>query len=421
MAASRARYNVLALTFVTAFVTYVDRVAIGAAKPELMARLGLDKITMGWSTSAFNWGYALFQIPGGWMGDRFGPRSVLAAAMTAFSVFTAASGAAIGAASLAAARFLVGVGQAVSWPTTSRSLVRWLPLGRRAFGQGVQRSGARFGAALTPVLVVSLIARRSWREAFYLFGLAGLAWAALWYYYYRDDPAEHGGVNGGELALLRGSGLAARPAARPVVPWRRILRSRNVWFLCAMYFCYGWVLWMYLSWLPTYLVEARGFTPARMGLAASAPLFAASVSNLLGGWLSDLLARRLNDLRRGRLLVSLLGFAVAAAALLPGVLLDNPAVSLVFLTLALAGLELTVAVSWAMCVDIGGDFSGSVSALMNTFGNISPGLSEIAVGYLATRFGWNWPFLLASGLCVAAALLASRIDPNLSLAVRAKD
>ena len=215
--------------------------------------------------------------------------------------------------------------------------------------------------------------------------------------------------------LRAGAPAPAAAGARPAVPWRRILASRNVWFLSAMYFCYGWVLWMYLSWLPTYLMEARGFTPAQMGLGASAPLLAASASNLLGGWLSDRLARRLNDLRRGRLLVSIMGFAIAALAMVPGVLVSDAATSLLFLTLALAGLEMTVAVSWAMCVDIGGDFSGSVSAVMNTAGNISPALSEVIVGYLAQTVGWNWPFLLAAALCVAAGLLASRIDPESAL------
>ncbi len=415
MAATRARYNVLLLTFVTAFLTYVDRVSIGAAKPAIMARLGLDKITMGWSSSAFNWGYALFQVPGGWMADRYGPRLVLGGAMAGFSLFMMASGAAFSAASLAGARFFVGVGQAVSWPTTSRSLVRWLPLVRRAFGQGVQRAGARFGAAVTPTIVVYLLTRIGWQGAFVVFGMAGLLWAALWYSYYRDRPEAHRGVNAEERKLIGSHGLASTPASRPVVPWREIARSRNVWFLCAMYFCYGWVLWMYLSWLPTYLVEARGLTQTQMGFAASAPLLAASVSNLLGGWLSDRLARRLKDLRRGRLLVSVLGFVVAATALIPGVLLDDAAMSLLFLTLALAGLELTVAVSWAMCVDIGGDFSGSVSAVMNTFGNISPALSEGTVGHLAQRLGWNWPFLLAAAMCFAAAVLASRIDPESGL------
>jgi len=181
-----------------------------------------------------------------------------------------------------------------------------------------------------------------------------------------------------------------------------------------MYFCYGWVLWMYLFWLPTYLVEARGFNQLKMGLGASLPLLAATVTNMLGGWISDHLAHRFGDLRRGRLIVSMIGFALAGISLIPGVLAKDPSTGLLCLTLALAGLELTVAVSWAICLDIGGDYSGSVSAVMNTLGNIGGAISSVAIGYLATHLGWNWPFLVASAMCLVAALLATRIDPNLS-------
>jgi len=184
-----------------------------------------------------------------------------------------------------------------------------------------------------------------------------------------------------------------------------------------MYFCYGWVLWMYLFWLPTYLVEVRGFTQLKMGLGASLPLFAATITNVIGGWVSDKLTRYWGNLRRGRLAVSVVGFAIAGLALVPGVLADSAVTGLACLTLALAGLELTVPVSWAVSLDIGGDYSGSVSAVMNTLGNIGGALSAVCIGYLATNLGWNWPFLTASAMCIVAALLATRIDPTKSAVV----
>jgi sugar phosphate permease len=222
-------------------------------------------------------------------------------------------------------------------------------------------------------------------------------------------------VNQQELEILRASGFAEKPKTSIAVPWSRILASRNLWFLSSMYFCYGWVLWMYLFWLPTYLVEARQFTQVRMGVAASLPLLAATVTNMLGGWISDKLAHRLGDLRRGRLFVSMLGFALAGIGLVPGVLAESATTGLLCLTIALAGLELTVAVSWAICLDIGGDFSGSVSAVMNTLGNIGGALSAVVIGYLATHLGWNVPFLVASGMCITAAVIATRINPNLRI------
>src|SRR5215471_14594216 len=201
--ASRARYYVLFLSFVVGLVMFLDRACVGTATPIIMREFHLDKITMGWSVSAFNWTYALFQIPGGWLADRFGSRIVLAAAVTWWSVFTAATGGAFNGISLAVTRGLFGVGEAAAWPTASRSLLRWLPVEQRAFGQGFQHSGSRLGAAFAPALVVFLIARSSWRTVFYVFGAAGILIAVAWYVYYRDSPHEHPAVNRDELDLLR--------------------------------------------------------------------------------------------------------------------------------------------------------------------------------------------------------------------------
>ena len=417
MPASRVRYWVLVLTFLTPFVMYMDRVCMGAATPTIMREFHLSKITMGWSASAFTWAYALFQVPGGWMADRFGPRLVLAGAMAWWSAFTAATGLSFNAASLASARFSLGIGEAGAFPANARSLVRWLPASQRGFGQGFQHAGARFGAAITPMFVVYMILHTGWRVVFYLFGIFGALWAIAFYIYYRDYPQDHKGCNDAELEILKGSGFGVKPKAKRSVPWRLILRSRDLWFLSTMYFCYGWVLWIYLQWLPTYLVEARHFTQVKMGVAASLPLFAATLTNVLGGWASDKMAHTMNNLRRGRLMVSMIGFAVAGLALIPGVLAQDVGMAVFCLTLAMAGLELTVAVSWAMALDIGGDFSGSVAAVMNTLGNIGGAASAVATGYLATRLGWTWAFLIASFMCLTAILLSTQIDPSRSAVV----
>ena len=409
--ASRVRYRVLGLSFLMAFMMYMERGAIGAAAPAIMREFHVNKISMGWAVSAFNWSYALFQVPGGWMADRFGPRIILAAAMAWWSVFTAATGLTTSASSLAAMRFLFGIGEAAAFPAGSRALVRWLPVRRRAFGQGFQHSGSRLGAAVAPALVVALIAWSGWRPIFFVFGAVGIAWALVWFAYYRDHPREHPDVDAEELAILEPAGTSVRSGARPAVPWGRILRSRDLWYLSTIYFCYGWVMWLYLAWFSTYLREARHFTQLGMGLA-SLPLLAATVTNVVGGLVSDRLAHQWNDLRRGRLTVSICGFLIAGIALLPGVLATSAVAAMISLTLALAGLELTVSISWAICIDIGGDFSGSVSSVMNTWGNVGGAVSAVMVGYLATLLGWTSPFLLASGLCLFSALLVTRIDPR---------
>ena len=411
---SNTRYYVVLLTFFAALVSYADRVCLGAATPAIMKDFGLSKITMGWSVSAFNWSYALFQIPGGWLADEFGPRLVLGGAMALWSLFLAATGMSAGAVSLAAMLSLFGVGEAAAFPAGSRALLKWLPVRQRATGQGIQHAGSRFGAAITPPIVVFLLVRMHWPMVFDVFAAAGILVAGLWYFYYRDSPAAHSGVNAGELELI-GSG-SPRPgaAAKRQVPWGKIVRSRDLLFLSGAYFCYGWVLWVYLQWVPTYLMEARGYSLTKMGIAASFPLLAATAANVLGGWLSDHVARRTGNLRQARVVVSIAGFVFAGVCLTAGVLAPGAAASLAWLTAALGGTELTVAAFWAVCLDIGNEFSGSVSSVMSMMGNIGGAISAVAGGYLATDFGWNSPFLVASGLCVLAALSISRVDPGRS-------
>ena len=408
------RYRVLGLTFLMAFMMYMERGAIGAAAPTIMKEFHVDKITMGWSISAFNWSYALFQIPGGWLADKFGARAILAASMAWWSVFTAATGLTVSVGSLAATRFLFGIGEAAAFPAGSRALVKWLPLQRRAFGQGFQHSGSRFGAAIAPAFVMYLIASSGWRIVFIVFGAIGLVWALGWYSYYRNTPLEHANVNEAEANLIA-LGTVPLVGVRPSIPWRRIFGSKDVWLLSATYFCYGWVLWLYLAWLPTYLREVRHFTLLGSGLAGL-PLLAATATNVLGGLFSDALTAKWNDIRRGRVVVAAAGFAIAGLVLIPGVIVDGAIASLIFLTIALGGLELTVAVSWAVAIDLGGEFSGSVSSVMNTCGNIGGAISAVAVGYLATHFGWTAPFLMASTFCLISSILISRVDPRQSVA-----
>jgi sugar phosphate permease len=409
---SHTRYYVLGLSFVVGMVMFLDRACIGTMTPAIMRDFGIDKITMGWIAVCFNTTYTMFQIPGGWLADRLGSRVVLSAAIAWWSIFTAATGAALSPGSMALMRGLFGMGEAAAWPAASRALHRWLPSRQRAFGQGFQHSGSRLGGAFAPTLVVFLMVQFGWRGVFYLFGAAGILVALAWAFYYRDLPQDHSGVNEAELAML--DNARRPPAIRPKVPWGRILRSRDLLCLSLMYFCYGWVFWMYLQWLPTYLAEHRQFTELKMGLGVSLPLIAGTAMNVMGGWLSDRLARVWGDLRRGRTYVAAAGFAIAGIAIVPGALASSSAVALACLTVALAGLELTVPIAWAVCLDIAGDFSGSVTGVMNTLGNLGGTLSSILIAYLATAYGWTVPLIVCSVACGIAAVLATRVDPTRS-------
>ena len=404
------RHVVLGLTVAAYMITYMDRVNIASAVPVIQIELGFSMVTVGWILASFRWGYALFQIPGGWLGDRIGPRRALALIVTWWSIFTSATALAWSATSMAAFRFLFGVGEAGAFPIATRSLSRWILPGERGFAQGITHAGSRLGAALTPTLIVLLMAAYGWRAAFFVFGLMGLFWAAVWYWYYRDTPQEHASVNEAERNLILASvGGAPTPKTRSV-PWRQILASSTLWTLSAMYFCYAYCISVYLDWFPKYLNEHRGFDLKHMGMYASLPLLAGTAGDLLGGWASDRWARRSGDLKRARRGVAVAGFLVAAAGILPATFTASPTASVWYTCIAVFGLETTVGVSWAIPLDIGGDYAGSVSAVMNTCGNIGGAISPALLAYLVRSYGWNVPFVVASVLCVAAAVLFGRID-----------
>ncbi|MEZ5401848.1 MAG: MFS transporter [Bryobacteraceae bacterium] len=412
MRPSRTRHVVLWLTVAAYMITYMDRVVISAAVPSIQEEFGYDKITMSWILGAFRWGYSFFQIPGAWLGDLIGPRKALTLIVIWWSLFTSLTALTWSAVSMAAARFLFGIGEAGAFPIATRSLSRWILPTERGYAQGITHAGSRLGAALTPPIVVALIAGYGWRVPFWVFGSLGVAWAAVWYFYYRDSPDEHPSVNEAELAVIHDSLGGRRPSGRVPVPWRRILGSSTLWVLSAMYFCYGYCLAVYLDWFPTYLKEHRGMNLKEMGFYAMLPLLAGFFGDMAGGWISDRVAHSTGNLRRARRLCGTGGFALAAAGIIPATLTGDPFVCVAVTCLAFFGLEFTVGVSWAIPLDIGGDFAGSVSSVMNTCGNIGGAISSTLLGYLAQSYGWNVPFLAAAALCAAGALLFARIDAS---------
>ncbi len=408
---TRVRHVILGLTVAAYVITYMDRVVISTAVPSIQKEFGFSLVTMGWILGAFQWAYALFQIPGGWFGDRVGPRRALSLIVIWWSLFTSATTLAWNAISMAAVRFLFGMGEAGAFPIATRSLSRWMLPAERGFAQGITHAGSRLGAALTPALVALIIAAYGWRAPFICFGALGLGWASLWFWYYRDSPAEHSRMNAAECELIQ-SALGKAAAVRRAVPWKRILTSPQMWVICAMYFCYAYNISVYLTWFPKYLSDHHGFSLQKMGLYASMPLLAGTAGDLCGGWISDILAKRFNGLRMARRAVAILGFLLAAVSIVVATLTAEPLVSVFCSCLAVLGLELTVGVSWAITIDIGGESAGSVSALMNTFGNTGGATASVLTGYLVTFSGWTLPFLIVSGLSVVAALLFVRIDAS---------
>lgn len=411
-APTHVRYKVLALTVTAYMITYMDRVVISNAVPSIRKEFGFSLITMGWILSSFQWGYASFQIPSAWLGDRVGPRRALTTIVILWSLFTSAVTRAWNATSMAAIQFLFGTCESGAFPIATSSLSCWMLPAERGMAQGLTHAGSRLGGALTPAIVVLIIARWGWRAAFVSCASLGILWACGWYWYYRNSPEEHKSVNQGERNLIRSAlekdrGCRAR---RSSVPWRIILRSRQMWILSAMYFCYAYILSVYLVWFPEYLNAHRGFNLKKMGFYSTLVLLSATLGDITGGTLSDFLAKRTGNLKAARQIVGCGGFLISAICLVPACLLSNPYIGLAFSCAAIFGLELTVGVSWAITLDIGDHFAGSVSSVMNTCGNFGGAMASAISGYLVVMSGWSAPFLVMAALSLIGAILYLSIN-----------
>jgi MFS transporter, ACS family, glucarate transporter len=407
---THVRHVVLGLTVAAYMITYMDRQVLATTRPAIMEELGISLVAMGWVTFAFRMAYALFQVPGGWLGDTIGARRALTMVVSWWSAFTALTALAWSAASMIVIQVFFGLGEAGAFPIATRSLSRWMRPTERGFAQGITHAGSRLGGAITPPIVaLAIVPFFGWRAAFYAFGVLGVIWSAVWFYYYRDTPEEHSGVNEAERELIAG-GIKRKGTGS--VPWRQILSHGNLWVLSVMYFFYNYNLNVYQDWFPTYLRQSKGMTLAQMGIYASLPLTAGVIGDLAGGWFSDIVLRRTGNVNLARRWVAIAGFLLSAAATVPAVLAHDPKVSVACYCVAFFGLEWTVGISWAVTLDIGGDYAGSVSAVMNMLGNIGGAVAATVVTYTAARYGWNVPFLMTAGLCLIAAVLYLKIDAS---------
>ena len=393
---THARTVLLGFVLSLTAIAYLDRVCISAAKPAIKTALQLTDSQMGYVFSAFTFAYALFEIPSGWLADRFGPRLMITRIVVAWSLLTALTGAASGFLSLFLVRLLFGAGEAGMFPGLARAFAHWVPERRHAAVFGGSITAALLSGAATQRAVVWLLERMEWRLTFPLFGAVGILWAAAWYLWFRDDPASHPGVNAAELKLL---GTPARPDGHPKAPWKRMAASRSLWALCIVYFgiIYGW--YFYLTWMPDYLQRAHGFTPQRAANFSALPLVSMAVAVCIGGYLSDALCHRYGRKfgRRATGLASLPLAALCAAAATRSHSGEQAAVLLA----AAAGLaSLSVASAWAVTLDLGGQSAGVVSGAMNMFGNLGGALSPVVVGHCVQALAqtnpwaaWHLPIL----------------------------
>jgi len=415
---TKGRWYVLLLISVMYLITYLDRVNISTAAPEISKEFGFDKVTMGIIFSAFVWAYALFQVPGGWLSDRYGARGILTGVVTYWSIMTAATAVAFSSTSFIVLRFLFGVGEAGAFPGATRAMQLWYPQRERGFVQGITHSASRLGAAIAPPLVVLIMSQFGWRWVFVICGAVGLVWSVWWSLSYRNLPEEHAMVNPEELESIRGrdeKGVIKPPPIEKQtrVPWGTLLRSPNMWAIMCAYFTYVYCLWIFLSWLPSYLVDFRHFTLLKVGLFASLPLLAGVVGDTVGGLATDWLLRRTGSAKLGRRVVAIVGLLGCAVFIVPAAITEDGYTAVYCLTASMFFLECTIGPSWAVPMDTGGKYSGTVSGMMNMAGNFGGAISPIVFGVLAQYGSWQAPFIVAAALLVAgAAVWAFWLDPD---------
>ncbi len=434
-APTRARYWVVVFAVALAVIQYIDRVCISQAAPAITADLGLSSSQMGYVFSAFTLAYALFEIPTGWLGDKIGARRVLLRVVLWWSFFTAATGWAWNHASMVVTRFLFGAGEAGCFPNLTKAFSAWLPTRDRTRAQALMWMGARWGGASAPLLVVAVMAFVSWRSAFLIFSLLGVGWAVVFYWWYRDNPRDHRGVNAAELELVKENEQNVH--GHGDVPWRALATRPTMWLLWGQYFClsYGW--YFYVTWLPTYLKDARGMeikSNAVMGwlaglleggmsaetslkvLAAALagiPLLFGGFGSLVAGVIASRLIARTGRVTAVRRSFGCVGLAGAGALLMVSYYIRDPLLAMLSMGLASFFNDMTMPGSWATCMDVGGRFAGTVSGSMNMMGNFGGMAGPLVVGYILEFTGRDWQlaFLIATIVYGLGALCWLLIDP----------
>jgi MFS family permease len=427
---TRTRYWLVVFAIVLAVIQYIDRVCISQTMPAMAGELQLTDTQRGLVFSAFGLAYALFEIPTGWLGDRIGARQVLLRVVLWWSFFTAATGWVWNYTSLLVTRFLFGAGEAGCFPNLTKAFSSWLPRVERTRIQAIMWMGARWGGAFTPLLVVAVMHYLTWRQAFVTFALLGVVWAAVFAWWFRDNPREHKAVNAAELELLKEN--EENLPGHGDVPWLTLFRRPTVWLIWAQYFClsYGW--YFYITWLPAYLKDLKsnafmtwvagqleGFLSAAetetvlKAALSGIPLFLGGFGSLVAGAISNRLLRQGSGIVGIRRAFAFIGFSGAAVFLMISSYLKDPVIAMLAMGMASFCNDLVMPGAWSTCMDVGGKYAGTVSGSMNMMGNFGGMLCPFAVGVILQQAhrDWHLAFLLSSIIYLLGGLCWAWIDP----------
>jgi len=401
---------VLGLLCLMYLITYIDRVNLATAAGEIRRELGLSNTQLGFVLSAFAYPYLLFQVFGGWIGDRFGPRRTLFTCGLIWAVATILTGLVGGLTTLFLARVLLGVGEGATFPVATRAMQNWTAVGRRGFAQGITHSFARLGNAITPPIVAWLIVAVSWRGAFVSLGSLSLVWVIAWVLYFRDNPSDHPAISREELDALPNRGVPEQKT-RPQVPWGAL--TKRILPVTIVYFCYGWTLWLYLNWLPSYFLHEYKVDIAKSALFSSAVFFAGVVGDYLGGVVSDAILHRTGSLQKARRNLVMVSFVGSFVCMLPVFLTHDLVLIILSLGAAFFFAEMVIGPMWSIPMDIAGRFSGTAAGMMNSGSALAAILSPTAFGYIIDKTGnWQLPFAGSLGLLLLGAILAPLMHPE---------
>ncbi len=405
----RYRYRVGVLLFLFAIITYVDRVCISVAGPRIQDFLHIGPREWGWVVGAFAIAYAVFEFPGGWMADRFGPRLVLTRIVLWWSLFTALTGAVSSLPLLLVTRFAFGAGEAGAFPNAAASIAAWFPASERGRMFGILSMAMQMGGALSPLLVLPIQARYGWRASFYIFALVGVAWAAVWFVLFRNTPGERAGVTSAELREI---GTADRSGHG--IRWGIAARTGNFWAILLMALSFGYGNYFFVAWLPTYLVKARDFSEGDLLLSALPFVFGAC-ANVASGITSDaLLARR--GLKAARRWVGITGLGSGALFALLATLTHSKLATLLLLCLSFAGICFNQSITFPVCIDVARKAPGSMAGALNTAAYVGGSLSGVLFGYIVNVSGsYDRPLILMAVVLGFGALMWLRIDPTRQL------
>ncbi|MGH9681437.1 MAG: MFS transporter [Candidatus Acidiferrales bacterium] len=413
--ASRVRYVVASVICLLALISYVDRTCISVSGPYLASDLGLSSVQMGFVYGAFILSYGLFAVPGGLWGDKIGGRKVITTLVVLFSVFTALTGVVHALWSLVLVRFLFGAAESSVGPNSSKVIAKWLPPNKWGLAQGLMWMSGRIGGAFAPGLVIAVAPLLGWWGSFWFFAAIGCVWAVWFWFWFRDSPEEKRGVTEEEIRIIRARESASSSGHGFVrLPWATLLRSRVIWTICGMYFCFSYGWHFYMTWFPTYM-KAQGFSTKQMGLFGGLPFFFGAFGCVAGGLLTDYVVKRTGSVKNRRY-IGAAGFFLMAICMFLVSRMENAMACALTISMASFFGDLTLSSCWAVCMDVGSEYAGTITGLMSTSGNIGGFLFPVVSGFLVQSTGsWKVPIMVSGTIFLIGSILWLRVDSSQSV------